>query len=113
MLYIGRDGLKGMFGNRPMQTRKLTVAVWYLLMGQWTPLEEIDERLEVKVSKIISRIGGAEMLKKLGKTRQQFREQAYQGLKNQNISVLGAKVYVHHADGQITLGPKAPTQTSA
>jgi transposase len=92
--------------------RKLTVAVWYLLMGQWTPLEEIDERLEAKVSKIISRIGGAEMLKKLGKTRQQFREQAYQGLKHQNISVLGGKVYVHHADGQITLGPKAPTQTS-
>jgi transposase len=92
--------------------RKLTVAVWYLLMGQWTSLEEIDKGLEVKVSKIISRIGGAERLKKLGKTRQQFREQAYQGLKDQNISVLAGKVYVHHPDGQITLGPKPPTPTN-
>jgi len=28
--------------------RKLTVAVWYLMMGRWTPLEEIDARLEIK-----------------------------------------------------------------
>jgi len=31
--------------------RKLAVAIWYLLMGRWTPLEEIDERLALKVGK--------------------------------------------------------------
>jgi hypothetical protein len=61
--------------------RKLTVAVWYLLMGRWTPLEEIDDRLCVKVSKIIGQVG-QEGLDKLGKTRKNLREQAYQLLKS-------------------------------
>ena len=37
--------------------RKLAVAIWYLLMGRWTPLEEIDERLALKVGKIITSVG--------------------------------------------------------
>ena len=45
--------------------RKLAVAVWYLLMGQWTPLEEIDERVALKVRKIISQLG-PKALKQLG-----------------------------------------------
>lgn len=36
--------------------RKITVAIWYLLKGQWTALEEIDAQLKVKVSKLISTI---------------------------------------------------------
>ena len=36
--------------------RKLAVAIWYLLMGRWTPLEEIDDRLAVKVGKIITSV---------------------------------------------------------
>src|SRR5581483_10540822 len=37
--------------------RKLVVAVWYLLMGRWTALEEIDTRLAQKVSKVIRNVG--------------------------------------------------------
>jgi transposase len=55
--------------------RKLTVAVWYLMRGQWTPLEEIDERLEIKLTKVIGRVG-QETLDKLGQTRGRLREQA-------------------------------------
>jgi hypothetical protein len=69
--------------------RKLTVAVWYLMMGQWTPLEEIDERLALKVGKIITHVG-QENLRKLGKTRRSFREEAYQSLKTGKIYVLDA-----------------------
>jgi transposase len=59
--------------------RKLTVAVWYLMMGRWTPLEEIDDHLCVKVGKIIGRIG-PEALSRLSKTRKALREQTYQSL---------------------------------
>src|SRR5213075_2541854 len=67
--------------------RKLTVAVWYLLMGQWTPLEELDERLVLKVGKIITNIGTAS-LRSLGATRQQFRAQICDSLKTAKTYVL-------------------------
>jgi transposase len=67
--------------------RKLAVAVWYLMMGQWTPLEEIDERLALKVGKIITSVG-AKGLKKLGKTRKMFRQEIYQSLHTTKIYVL-------------------------
>ena len=70
--------------------RKLTVAVWYLMMGRWTPLEEIDERLVIKVGKIITQVG-AENLKKLGKTRKELREQIYDSLKGGRTYVLDAE----------------------
>ncbi len=60
--------------------RKLTVAVWYLMMGRWTPLEEIDQRLGVKVGKMISSVG-PQGLQALGQTRKAYREQIYQRLK--------------------------------
>jgi transposase len=37
--------------------RKLTVALWYLMMGRWTALEEMDARLLRKVSHLIGSIG--------------------------------------------------------
>lgn len=67
--------------------RKLTVGVWYLLMGRWTPLEEIDERLARKVGKIITGIG-PENLRKLGKTRKGVREQIRHSLIHGRIYVL-------------------------
>jgi transposase len=67
--------------------RKLAVAVWYLLMGRWTPLEEIDERLALKVGKMISQVGPA-TLQKLGKTRKIFRQEIYQSLQTTKIYVL-------------------------
>ncbi len=60
--------------------RKLAVAVWYLLMGRWTPLEEIDDRLALKVGKMISSVG-TKGLKQLGKTRKAFREEIHASLK--------------------------------
>ncbi len=59
--------------------RKLAVAVWYLMMGRWTPLEEIDERLALKVGKLITSVG-ARGLKHLQKTRKAFREEIYASL---------------------------------
>src|SRR5262245_21060578 len=37
--------------------RKLTVAIWYLLMGGWSPVEEIDARLAMKLSRMITVVG--------------------------------------------------------
>jgi len=67
--------------------RKLAVAVWYLMMGRWTALEEIDQPLAIKVSKMITRVG-PKGLKKLGKTRKSFRQEIYQSLQTTKIYVL-------------------------
>jgi len=67
--------------------RKLTVAVWYLLMGRWTPLEEIDERLARKIGTMLSQVG-AKGLQELDKTRQVLREEVHQSLKTGRVYVL-------------------------
>lgn len=67
--------------------RKLAVAIWYLMMGRWTPLEEIDERLALKVGKIITNVG-IKGLKQLGKTRKLLREQIYDSLRTERIYAL-------------------------
>jgi transposase len=67
--------------------RKLTVAVWYLMMGRWTALEEIDARLLGKVSKMIGSVG-QRGLQSLGKTRKTYREEIYQRLKTGREYVL-------------------------
>ena len=67
--------------------RKMTVAIWYLMMGRWTELEEIDKPLAIKVTKIISELG-AQTLKKLGKKRRSFSQEIYQRLKNGRRYVL-------------------------
>jgi transposase len=81
--------------------RKLAVAVWYLMMGRWTTLEEIDAGLSLKVSKMIGRVG-AGGLRKLGKTRKAFREEIFQSLKS-------GKEYVLDPDKKFT--PKAATNS--
>jgi transposase len=85
--------------------RKLSVSVWYLMMGRWTPLEEIDERLCIKISKIISQIGQGP-LKRLGKTRKILRGEVYQLLKNMNIKAcfLGGTLYTCNTNGKWTRG---------
>jgi transposase len=60
--------------------RKLTVAIWYLMMGRWTSVEEIDRQLTVKVTKMISSVGSA-ALKSLNKTPKTFRQEIFQTLK--------------------------------
>ena len=67
--------------------RKLTVAVWYLMMGRWTALEEIDQRLLRKVSKMIGSVG-QQGLQSLGKTRKTYREEICQRLKTGREYVL-------------------------
>jgi transposase len=92
--------------------RKLAVAVGYLMQGRWTPLEEIDERLEIKLGKIIGRFGAAG-LKKWGKTRQQIREQMHELLKEGKVKVLGGTVYTQRAEGTLAPGLAAPAPTTA
>jgi transposase len=68
--------------------RKLTVAVWYLMMGRWTALEEIDVRLLGKVTKMIGSVG-QQGLQSLGKTRKTYREEICQKLKTGRVYILG------------------------
>lgn len=67
--------------------RKLAVAVWYLMMGRWTTLAEIDAGLSLKLGKIISQVGTAG-LQQLGKTRKALRQEAQQTLKTGKVYVL-------------------------
>jgi hypothetical protein len=76
--------------GRRRHWRKLTVAIWYLMMGRWTPLEEIDARIALKIGKIMTQVGAGN-LKKLGKTRKQFREQIYDSLKAGRTYLLDAQ----------------------
>lgn len=84
--------------------RKLTVAVWYLMNGRWTPLEEIDVRLGRKVSKMITSVG-SQALKKQAKTRKAYREEIYGRLKTGRVYVLdeekrfGPNLKAHPATG--------------
>src|SRR5882724_4174521 len=77
--------------------RKLTVAVWYLMRGRWTPLEEIDDCLAIKVGKIISSVG-KEALQRLGKNHKTYRQEIYDLLKSHGACLLGDKVYFPHAN---------------
>jgi transposase len=77
--------------------RKLVVAVWYLMMGRWTTLEEIDVSLSLKVGKILKEVGTAGF-KKLGTTRKAFREEIFESLKTGKTYVLEPnKKFTHHA----------------
>jgi transposase len=77
--------------------RRLAVAIWYLLMGRWTPLEEIDERLVMKAGRIITQVG-AQGLKNLAKTRKELRQQMYESLKKGRRYTLDpTKKFVVHA----------------
>lgn len=74
--------------------RKLTVAVWYLMNGRWTALEEIDGSLSRKVGKMISSVG-SQALKKQGKTRKAYRQEICGRLKTGRAYVLDdAKKFV-------------------
>jgi transposase len=61
--------------------RKLTVAVWYLMNGRWTPLAEIKPPLALKVGRIISQVG-ANTLKTLGQNRKDLREKTFKILQS-------------------------------
>lgn len=79
--------------------RKLVVAIWYLMMGRWTPVEEIDARLSLKVGKIITHVG-PNALKQWKKTRKTLRQETCQSLK-------AGRVYLLDPNKQFTPKPKA------
>lgn len=85
--------------------RKLTVAVWYLMMGRWTALEEIDDRLAIKVTKIIGQVG-IQGLQRLNKNRRAFREEIYQSLK-------AGRVYVLDPNKTFVARPAGPSHAAA
>jgi transposase len=64
--------------------RRLTVAIWYLLRGRWTPLEEIDPYLQLKVSRMLGQLP-PHHLQHSGKNRKQWKEDIYQRLKSTRI----------------------------
>ena len=81
--------------------RRLVVAVWYLLMGRETPVQEIDERMARKVGKIISHVG-SKGLQTMGQTRSELRTKTYESLKTGRI---------YQLDPNKTMSPKeTPTQ---
>jgi transposase len=82
--------------------RKLAVAIWYLLMGRWSPLEEIDGRLSQKLGKIITGVG-AKGLKALGQTRRALRAEAEKQLLTARLYVLRPRQFVPHPGQTKTL----------
>ena len=77
-------GLAARKGSRHLAVaavaRKLIIAVWYLMKGQWTTLEEMDPLLSRKLGKIITHVGAGAM-KQMGKTRKELRRAACEKLK--------------------------------
>lgn len=62
--------------------RKLTVSIWYLLRGLFTPLQQVDATLSVKLAKIATTIG-VKNIRHLGyKSKVAFIEEKYQWLLN-------------------------------
>lgn len=80
--------------------RKLAVAIWYLMMGRWTPLAEVEEPLALKIGKILTQVG-ANGLKQLGKTRTVLRTEIYQLLKS-------GRIYELDANQKFTPAPPSP-----
>jgi transposase len=81
--------------------RKLTVSIWYLMMGRWTTLEDIDESLKIKVGKILTSVGQSG-LENLAKTRKAFREQVLESLRSKQPA---AKEYVLGPDKKFLCTP--------
>ncbi len=79
--------------------RKLTVAIWYVLKGKCTPIEEIQKEIKIKVGKIISQLG-TKGLKELKKTRATLRQETFEAIKT-------GRVYVLDPDKKYTPRPSA------
>jgi len=84
---LARKGLKNLVVAA--MARKLAVALWYLLMGRWTPLEEIDLGSRIKIGKIISQVAPAkELAGKVGQSRSAYYQEIVQRLKTGRVYVL-------------------------
>jgi transposase len=67
--------------------RKLVVAVWYLMMGKWTPLDELDTPLQSKMGKIIGELL-PQSRASMAENVQALREQVYQRIKSGRVYTL-------------------------
>jgi transposase len=83
---LGRWGKKLMArkGSRNLAVaavaRKLAVAIWYLMKGLWSTVEEVEAGMKLKIGKMIGKMG-KEGLSLIGKTRKEFKEEIEQNLK--------------------------------
>ncbi len=69
--------------------RKLAVAIWYVMMGRWTQLEEVEKALQTKIGKIIGAVGN-DILAKLKKNKIKYRQEIYAALlEGQTIYMVG------------------------
>ncbi len=88
--------------------RRLVVATWYLMKGQWDKVQTLDRALTLKLGKMLSKIG-PEGFKKLGKSRRTLRNEAIELFKT------GRTDYVdppHRAKAQQLPPPeKSPAST--
>jgi transposase len=67
--------------------RKLTVAIWYLMMGRWTAVEEIEAALSFKIGRLVTLSSAADQ-KPSRQTRTLRRQQAFESLKAGKTYVL-------------------------
>ncbi len=74
-------------GRKDLRGGVIESARWNLLIGRWTPLSEIDDRLALKVGKIIARVG-PKGLKQLGKTRPALRKETFHLLATGRVYML-------------------------
>jgi len=81
--------------------RKLVVAVWYLMMGRWTPVEDIEPRLVQKLGKILARVADKQ-LQASGKPRKAWRQEVRDRIKT-------GRVYVLDPNKKFTPKPAAAT----
>lgn len=90
---IGRWGKKLLIKGKPMKVvivaiaRKLAVAIWYLMKGQWEELSEVEKPLAVKIGKVITQLG-QNGLQTLGKDRKSMRKEMVETLKTGRVYVL-------------------------
>ena len=70
--------------------RRPEVVQLTLTKGRWTPVEEIDARLTIKVGKMMGSVG-EKGLQKLGKVRRAYRDEIFQTLKSGRVYVLGPR----------------------
>lgn len=81
--------------------RKLLVSVWYLMQGRMTPLAEVDESLQQKISKMITQLG-ADGLEATGQDRRSYKAAIAQRLQDKS------RVYV--LDPSRTFTPGTPAR---
>jgi transposase len=64
--------------------RKMAISIWYLLKGQWTQVEEIEAKLNLKIGKMLAHVSPSGF-KALNKTRLELRKEIQERLKTGRV----------------------------